>query len=170
VLFIFIGLVPFLGLGNIAQRYVYLASFGFAFLVVIVFKFLASLIRNKNYKVYFLVLLTIVLGGYYFYQNSIVNAQWKEAGRITNRTLGYLRLYYDGKHPNTNYYFVNIPIRKAESWIFPVGIEDGVWFIYRDDTIRVYKISSMDEAKALAKQPGNLVFAFDKYDNIYAVK
>ena len=78
------------------------------------------------------------------------------------------------QHPNSNFYFVNVPIRKADAWIFPVGLEDGIWFIYRDESIKVYKISSIEEGRAIlknAKQKGkNFVFAFDKNDNIYAIK
>jgi len=170
VLFSFISLIPFLGLGNIAQRYAYLASFGFAFLVVVLLSKITSLVKKKDYKVYFLILFTVLLGAWYYYQNGLVNSEWKETGRITNRTLAYLRLYYDGRHPNSNFYFVNVPIRKAEAWIFPVGLEDGVWFIYRDDSIKVYKISSIEEGKNFAKQKNNFVFAFDKDGNIYAVK
>ena len=170
LLFSFIGLIPFLGLGNIAQRYGYLSSIGFAVLVVVILSKITSLIKNKNYKVYLLVFVTVLLGMWYYYQNGLVNSEWKETGRITNRTLAYLRLYYDGQHPNSNFYFVNVPIRKAEAWIFPVGLEDGVWFIYRDDSIKINKISSMTEASALAKQANNFVFAFDKNGNIYAVK
>lgn len=170
VLFSFISLIPFLGLGNIAQRYGYLSSLGFAFLLVIIVKKIGDFIKNKNYKIFTLAALIILLGGWYNYQNTKVNAQWREAGRITQRTLAYLRLYYDGEHPNSNFYFVNVPIRKAEAWIFPVGLENGIWFIYRDETIRVYKISSLSEGRELAKIKNNFVFAFDKKDNIYAVK
>ena len=51
-----------------------------------------------------------------------------------------------------------------------MGLEDGVWFIYRDDTIKVNKITSIEEGAILAKQANNFVFAFDKNGNIYAVK
>ncbi|MCL6096463.1 MAG: O-antigen ligase family protein [Patescibacteria group bacterium] len=170
VSFSFISLIPFLGLGNIAQRYGYLASFGFAFLVVVIFNKIIGFVKNKDYKIYLLVFVTVILGTWYYYQNGLVNSEWKETGRITNRTLAYLRLYYDGKHPNSNFYFINVPIRKAEAWIFPVGLSDGVWFIYRDDSISVYKITSIDEGRMLAKQANNFVFAFDKNGNIYAVK
>ena len=168
--FSFISLIPFLGLGNIAQRYGYLSSFGFAFLVVVLLSKITSFVKNKDYKVYLLVVLTVLLGTWYYYQNGLENLEWKETGRITNRTLAFLRLYYDGEHPNSNFYFVNVPIRKAEAWIFPVGLEDGVWFIYRDDSIKFYNITSMEDASVLAKQGNNFVFAFDKNGNIYAIK
>lgn len=173
IIFSFIALIPFLGLGNISLRYGYLASFGFALLMVLVIKWLASFAKSQKIKIGVMLLLTLLLGTWYYYQLSLENSQWKEAGRITNRTLGFLRLYYDGNHPNSNFYFVNPPIRKAEAWIFPVGLTDGIWFIYRDESIRVYNITSIEEGKQILKngeKGKNFVFAFDKNDNIYAVK
>ena len=172
-LFSFISLIPFLGLGNISERYSYLASIGFAILLVVVLNKAVSFIRKENYKAYLLLAITLLLGGWYYYQINLENAQWKEAGRITNRTLAYLRLYYDGSHPNSSFYFINPPIRKAQAWIFPVGLPDGVWFIYRDDSIRIYNLSSIEDGRNVLKagvKGKTFVFAFDKNGNIYAVK
>jgi hypothetical protein len=171
---VFISLVPFLGLGNIAERYEGLAAVGFALLLVIIFARIAAFVKNIKYQVYILIVLIALLGGWYYSQNRIETGQWYEAGRIANRTLGYLRLYYDGNHPYSNFYFVNPPIRKAQAWIFPAGsLSDGVWFIYRDDTIKVEKLSTTSEGKAIlatSDNAKNFVFAFDKNGNIYAVK
>jgi hypothetical protein len=174
VLFSFVALIPFLGLGNIAERYQGLAAVGFALLVVVIFAKIATFVKNNKHQVYVLLILTVLLGGWYYSQNRVETGQWFEAGRITNRTLGYLRLYYDGNHPNANFYFVGLPTRKAQAWIFPAGsLLDGVWFIYRDDTIKVDKLSTISEGKAIlmtSNKAKNFVFAFDKDGNIYAVK
>ncbi len=173
-LFPFISLVPFLGLENISERYGYLAAVSFSILVVIFFKKISEVFKKENYKTYVLILLTVVLGVWYYNQNNIAYKKWKEAGRITQRTLGYLRLYYDGKHSNSNFYFVNLPERKGEALIFSVGLDDGVWFIYRDDSIRVYKLTSIEEGRNIyinSKEKGkNFVFGFNKEGNIYEVK
>lgn len=172
LLFIFISLIPFLGLGNISQRYTYLASIGFAILAVIFLKKLTSFIKKDQYKTYFLIIFTVLLGSLYYYQTQIANNQWQEAGRITYRTLGYLRLYYDGKRSYNDFYFVNPPIKKANAWIFPVGLSDGIWFIYRDETIRVIKVKSVEEARSQKSNYPNTsyILAFDKNGNIYEVK
>jgi hypothetical protein len=174
ILFIFISLVPFLGLGNIAERYEGLATVGFAMLVVVILKKIASLVKNNLLQVGILLILVALLGGWYYAQNRIETGQWSEASRITNRTLSYLRLYYDGDHPNANFYFVDLPTRKGQAWIFPAGsLTDGIWFIYRDDTIKVDKLSSIQDGKVILKttdQTKNFVFAFDKNGNIYALK
>lgn len=174
ILFSFISLVPFLGLGNIAERYEDLAAVGFAILVVIILRKISLLLKNNLRQAGVLIILLALLGGWYYSQNRIETAQWFEAGRITNRTLSYLRLYYDGYHANSNFYFVDLPTRKAQAWIFPAGsLSDGIWFIYRDDTIKVDKLSSIEDGKvilATSDQTRNFVFAFDKNGNIYAVK
>jgi hypothetical protein len=174
ILFIFISLVPFLGLGNIAERYQELAAVGFALLAVVIFAKIATFVKNNKHQVYFLLILVALLGGWYYAQNRIETGQWSEASRITNRTLSYLRLYYDGNHPNANFYFVDLPTRKGQAWIFPAGsLSDGVWFIYRDDTIKVDKLSSIQDGKvilATSNKATNFVFAFDKNGNIYALK
>ena len=172
--FSFISLIPFLGLGNISQRYSYVASIGFALLIALILKVILSKIKNQRNGQFLIIFITLILGIFYLYQVNMSNLEWRETGRITNRALAYIRLYNDGQHPNSNFYFVNPPIRKANAWIFPVGLDDGLWFIYRDDSIKVYKITSIDEGRTILKNASepdkNFVFAFDKNGNIYEIK
>ena len=171
ILFSFISLIPFLGLGNITERYSYLASVGFAMLLVIILNKVLALIKNNNFRVILLVVIMTIVGGWYLYQNNIENSNWHEAGRITNRTLSYIRLYNDGKHPNSGFYFVNPPIKYAQTWIFPVGLPDGIWFIYRDPSITVYNLNSLAQSRVIPAKntngSANFVFAFDENRNIY---
>jgi hypothetical protein len=172
-LFGFISLIPFLGLGNISERYGYLAAIGFAVVVVLIFRRISRLFKKQNYQLAVLIILTTILGIFYYVQINDENRQWKEAGRITQRTLSYLRLYYDGRHPNSNFYFANLPIRKEQAWIFPVGLEDGIWFIYRDTSIRTYKLDSVEDGKKLragVDKTKNFFFGFNKEGNIYDIK
>jgi hypothetical protein len=133
-----------------------------------------GVIKNSKRAQYLFVLLTFILGIFYYYQINLENKDWHEAGRITQRTLSFLRLYYDGRHPNSNFYFVNLPTRVGNAYVFTAGIDDGVWFIYRDSSIRTYKISSVKEGKEILKnakqKDKNFIFAFDKNNNIYVVK
>ncbi|MGA2911301.1 MAG: hypothetical protein ABSE17_01490 [Candidatus Levyibacteriota bacterium] len=174
LLFSFVSLIPFLGLGNITERYSYLASVGFAILAIIVLSKILAFIKNNNYKLIFVAIIVFVVGGWYLYQNNLENANWSEAGRVTNRTLAYLRLYHDGNHPNSGFYFVNPPIKYGQAWIFPVGLPDGVWFIYRDPSISVNQLNSLVDGKAVpaknADGSANFVFAFDQNRNIYELK
>ena len=174
ILFSFVSLIPFLGLGNITERYTYLASVGFAILLIIILDKVSALVRNNNYKLILITVVMLIISSWYLYQNNIESAAWHEAGRVTNRTLGYIRLYCDGKHPNSGFYFVNLPIKIGQAWMFPVGLQDGMWFIYRDDSIKAYKLNSLTSGEAIpaknADKSANFVFAFDKYRNIYELK
>ena len=172
--FSFISLVPFLGLNNIFPRYQYLASVGFSLMLSLILFKISGVIKNPKKAQYLFVLLTFILGIFYYYQINLENKDWHEAGRITQRTLGFLRLYYDGKHSNSNFYFVNLPTKVGNAYVFITGIDDGVWFIYRDNSIRIYKLASINQGKEILKnakqQDKNFIFAFDKNNNIYAVK
>jgi hypothetical protein len=142
--------------------------------VIIILDKISALAKNNNYRIILLMVVALTIGSWYLYQNGIENAQWHEAGRITNRALGYVRLYHDGNHPNAGFYFVSPPIKIAQAWIFPVGLSDGVWFIYRDDSIGVYQLNSLQDGKVVpaknADGSANFVFAFDKDRNIYELK
>jgi hypothetical protein len=174
ILFSFVSLIPFLGLGNITERYTYLASVGFAILLVIILDKVSALVRDNRYKLVLITVVMLVVSSWYLYQNNIESAAWQEAGRVTYRTLGYIRLYRDGKHPNSGFYFVNLPIKIGQAWMFPVGLQDGIWFIYRDDSIKVHELNSLAVGEAIpaknADKSANFVFAFDKYRNIYELK
>jgi hypothetical protein len=174
ILFSFISLIPFLGLGNITERYSYLASVGFVILAVVILSRILELVKNRNYRIILLAVIVFIVGGWYVYQNNLENANWQEAGRVTYRTLGYMRLYHDGNHPNSGFYFVNPPIRIGQAWIFPVGLADGIWFIYRDTSIGVYELGALKDGQAVpvknANGSANFVFAFDNNRNIYELK
>ncbi len=171
VLFSLISLIPFLGLGNISERYSYLASIGFSMLLVFVLSYISKFVKNGKFAVYILVILTALLGVWYYYQIGFENAEWRNAGKITNRTLAYLRLYYEGIPDGSNLYFVNVPIREKQAWIFPVGLSDGIWFIYRDPALKVYEVSSLAKAKEAAGASKNsYIFVFDKKGMVNAAK
>ena len=172
VLFIFVGLIPFLGFGFIEPRFSYLSSFGFVFLLILVIRQVSLIFKAKEKIV--LALILLILGSLYFYNTNMVANDWKEAGRITNRTLAYLRLYFDGSHPNSEFYFVNLPRKINDTPVFDNGLSDGIWFIYRDESIRTYQLISVEDGKKAlshSKDRGKtFVFGFDKYNNIYVIK
>ena len=172
LLFIFVSLVPFLGLGNISERYSYLASPAFAMLSVLIIYLLSGFLKNDRIRTYVLVFIVALFGIYYYSQINLENQEWYHAGKITNRTLGYLRLYYEGIPKGSTLYFVNVPIRYKQAWVFPVGLSDGIWFIYRDPALKVYEVPTLSKAKEMAgpKPKKTYFFVFDKEGIVNAVK
>jgi len=178
IAFIIISLLPFIGLGNITERYGYLSSVGFV--LVLGYLLLRLYTYLKAYSVQVasvgMVLITLGLVGWYGNQLHSKQLQWNHSGLITFAALKEIRNNYDSIADNSILYFVNIPIRQQEAWIFPVGLEDGVWFIYRDKPIIVKKAATVGEAKALiagmkrSDQKNAYIFEFDKAGKLSAVK
>lgn len=168
ILFLIITLLPFLGLGNISERYGYLSSVGYAFLLVIVVRLLLMrLAPDIRVRKALIVALAVIIGFVYLYQLNIQKKSWGKAGTITQNALAALRINFPEIPQYSNFYFVNVPIKKAQAWIFPVGLEDGIWFIYRDPTIRIYKLGTLTQADAMSAESQvktlqkNYIFIFD---------
>ena len=47
--------------------------------------------------------------------------------------------------------------------MFPVGLNDGIWFIYSDDSLNVRNVGSLEEAKEL-KDSKNKTYIFEFKD------
>ena len=134
LLFSFIALLPFLGLGNISERYGYLSSVGFVFLAIYAIDAFIKKFVGKKGNVYYyslFILVVIFWSLWNFSRLSLENTEWNHAGEITHRALSVFRVYYANMPRNSNIYIANVPIRKGNAWVFPVGLKDGLWFIYR---------------------------------------
>jgi len=169
-IFSFICLIPYLGLGNITERYTFLASVGEVIVVIAIAQMLFMNIKKQSFEKKFLIpgaIITVVFFSYFGLLNK-EKSEWKNSGMVTRLTLAYFRVEEPGLTAGSTLIFVNVPIRKANAWIFPVGLPDALWFIYRDDTQKVYSVKTIDEAKSLAKTLGNqtYIFVFDKDGNL----
>ncbi len=166
-LFFMIALVPFLGLGNIASRYSYLSSVGFVILFTLflkkIFNYLIC-ISDRYIAIMSIVIIAIIFIASHLFQLQAIHTDWQVAGEKSKRFLISLEeIYTDywAKEP-MKFYFVNVPIRYQEAWVFPVGLSDAVWFVFRNDKIQVYQMSSVDQALGAVKNPRNeKVFEFD---------
>ncbi|MBU4099042.1 hypothetical protein KJ980_05330, partial [Patescibacteria group bacterium] len=165
ILFGFISLLPYLALGNIAPRYIYLASAGFA----ISFIQILRLIKNRFILLSLIMAIIII-----FYQMIIAeNNQWKKAGNITKNMLIDFRFDYKNLNSASNIYFVNPPMKLNNAWVFPVGLPDSLWFIYRESMPGIYLVSTIDEAKIKIQNRGafkNYIFIFDKEGKIQRIR
>lgn len=141
LLFFAISLLPFLGLGNISSRYSYLSSFGIVLLLSLFVKQIYSylLMYGRNIAVGIIVMISIVFLSIQLFQLQKIHADWYHAGNISKRFLISLnKLYTESYRQNSvELFFVDPPIRHGEAWVFPVGIEDAVWFTFRNDNISV---------------------------------
>ncbi len=154
--FMIISLLPFLGLGNIAERYALLAS---VFLSVKIVYVLNSILRLKP----MLLIGSVVLISYYFNQVSISRTDWEKAGNVSRKVVYAVKDNYKYFPPDSNLYFVNVPLRVNRAWVYPVGLNDAIWFVYRDESIKVNRNNDVESAINLADQnPNSYVFSYDK--------
>lgn len=175
LLFIFIALLPFLGLGNLAPRYGYLAAIGFSILVAyLLFEIKIRYQKDKNKIIVYSLagFLTIVMLANYLFGLREQNQEWQHAGEITAHTLKFFRIHYQNIAPDATLYFVNLPIKYKNAWVFPVGLSDGLWIGYQSNTLKTVIVSTTSEAvkqKSLHNSSA-YIFTFDKRDQISEVK
>jgi hypothetical protein len=167
VVFTFISLIPFIGLGNITGRYAYLASIGF---IIAICSFLYFVKKRSGIVIVCIFSAVLIVAS-----SSLVLQefeQWKIASGITETTLKILHQNYPKLEPGYRLVFINVPIKYHNAWVFPVGLKDGIWFIYRDDSIRVYQVNSYDDSRNLIKNDiyGVTRFVFDQYGNLSQVE
>lgn len=176
ILFSVIALLPFLGLGNISARYSYLASVGMAFLFVFFMqKLYIHLLGNGRYiAIATVAVLTSVFCLLQITQLRQIHNDWYEAGVKSKRFI----LAIDGVYLNewatepVELHFVNVPIRFGEAWIFPVGIPDALWVVFRNPNLKVYSWPTLEQALGAVAYESKTqkVFVFDQEGNISEVK
>jgi hypothetical protein len=174
LVFAFVALLPFLPLGNIAPRYLYLASapLSLAFVLALAYM-LERVVKKKTALVVGVALIVIILGSSYYVSNANQQKRWLHAGIVTRQTLFSFRKNYTGFNPQTNLSFVNTPVTLGGVWVFPVGLQDGLWFIYRDHMPQVHQVGTFEDAlTAISKSNYNesYIFNFDKDGTIHEVK
>jgi hypothetical protein len=158
-------LLPFLGLGNIAERHVYPAHLGFFILIALLINWIYERLKKQNYILSLCLIALIIAGLLGFYQQELEKAKqnWYQAGEIANKILLALSSNYAEFPLDSTLYFVNLPIRQNRAWVFPVGIEDGIWFIYRDESLTINRTTDLEETLDLAEgKPNAYVFLYEE--------
>jgi len=171
ICFMFIALLPFLGLGNITSRYNYLVSFGFVILFAFCIKKLYGylLTNGRDIAVGVITLIISVFFLLHIIQVQQMHGDWHEAGLKVNKFFvsieGFYSDYWSTGPMKLN--FVNVPIRTGEAWVFPVGLDDALWFMFKNPKIRVYQWQSVEKALDTVSDPINeKVLLFDSQGNV----
>ncbi len=157
-----VPLLPFLGLGNISPRYTYLASFGVMLFAVYLIKKFYDGAERKNKKIIAIIFSVFILLFSYYQISSLVsvNKHWQKAGEIVNNTLVNITysINQENQPPlvNPEFYFINLPIRYGSAWIFPVGLQDALWFSYRDTDLKITVTKDEQSAQNHANQNRNV--------------
>ena len=164
-LFFAISLLPFLGLGNITSRYSYLTSFGLVILFVFFLKktYYYLLNNNKYIASTIIILIVIIFSSFQLFQFQRIQTDWKEAGEKTKSfltSLDWIYAHYPEQYTK-QLYFVNVPIRNGEAWVFPVGLNDAAWLVFRGKDVKISQAQSSEQAFANLGSGYGKVFEFD---------
>mgnify|MGYP001591167512 CR=1 FL=1 len=167
ILFFAISLLPFLGLGNISSRYSYLSSFGIVLLLLLFIKsiYFYLLTNGRNIALAGIVVISIVFFLVHLFQLQKIHSDWQAAGNKSKRFLISLNQVYteSSKEKPVQFYFTDVPIRHGEAWVFPVGLEDALWFTFRNNHVLVNTKESLAQAlEYAANSPDARVFHFNK--------
>lgn len=153
LLFFVITLLPFLGLGNSTARYAYLPSVAAAILLGLILLLAYNGIKRASKVLAFVVVGAIALAyiGLNIYQLNQLNKDWTRASAITYNLIYGFNNYFnfnDGNKTPENpvFYFVDVPIKTGTAWVFPVGLNDGLWFTFQNTNLNVINSKNLDEA------------------------
>lgn len=175
VCFFLLSLLPVLGLGNIAGRYDYLGSVAVLLLMVFLLQnFAKSLFGKRKYlPTVFVIVLVSVFSFYHVLETKRLNKDWHQAGTITSNMLADFTNAYSGANTlpaKPVFYFVNVPIKKGEAWVFPTGLPDALWFAFQNEDLKVVLKPSLKDAFLAAENNKNAsVFMFDENGSLQQV-
>lgn len=168
VLFFFITLLPFLGLGNISSRYSYLATFGVVMILALFIRKLYDylLFNGRQIAIVMTIIVLSVFGLFHMIQAQQILADWHGAGVRTQNFFLSIDQQYERTWSTVpvELHFTNVPIKNGEAWVFPVGLSDAVWLAFRSDKIQVF--THQNTSQALEQVPPSLTtWMFEFQDN-----
>lgn len=150
--FFFIALLPFIGLGNITSRYSYLSSVAVVILMAHLtrkaYRYLIGMGRTAA------LLIVIITASSWsllqLIQHQDLQDDWHAAGEVSRKfVVGMDGAYEDyWRTEPMEFHFVNVPIRVGEAWVFPVGLSDALWLVFRNPDIRVFMWPTIEQAFA----------------------
>jgi hypothetical protein len=165
-LFFFIGIIPFLCFETIYSRYLYLAGFGSAIILV----FLADkayAYLKPNGKLIASLSGILIISIFLMFQVIELNksqTDWDAAGSKIKNFLSSIDGSYEEywKSEPMTFYFINIPHAYGVAQVFSSGLDDALWFSLKNPNIRIEEVSSLEEAYRKVKEPFNdKIFLFD---------
>lgn len=170
-LFFIISLLPFLGLGNITSRYTYLASAGLSLILILLLKKVFDFSKYWGRTIAISATSIFVLIFVFFHLIQIQQAyfDWYGAGDRSRKFFISIEGVYTNlwKEGEVELHFVNVPTRIGQAWIFPVGLEDAIWFAFRNDSIKIFKHTNISSAiQAAGNKNTNFVLEFSENGSV----
>ncbi len=163
ILITLMSFVPVMGLGAATDRYALFPSACLA----IVFAIVLRTFWAQGKRILTIVLLGILGGTMITNVGEVTRLgnDWKFAGNITEQTLLRVKTEFKTVDVPKKFLFVNTPIRYGRAWVFPTGLTDAFWHVYRLSPfpVTIYQFPTLKEAFAFA-QVYREVFIFENFE------
>jgi len=138
-----IAFAAYIPLGGMAERYAYIPSLFLTLGVIGIIDALWNHIRLVG-RVAVLIFISIFL---------MVNVReiqrlgddWKKAGSVVEQSLLVIKKEAWPPKNIKNFYIVNMPIRYGRAWVYPTGMNDALWHMYRENPYFVTQVPSIEE-------------------------
>jgi hypothetical protein len=166
VLVAIISLLPYLGLGAMSERYVLIAS-GFTIVAIsLAVQTISNRTRSNAYN-FVIVLICFAISFLNIKEISRVSFDWQKASDISQTTVLTMRKQFFPLISDTRFIFINTPIRYGRAWIFPTGMNDVLWHLFRVNGYSFVTESAKDIPSAFTYQEklglATYVFTFENY-------
>lgn len=158
-----ISALPFLGLGGMAERYALVPS---VFLIMAVavavdafWKQDRSILKLGTVAVLALLVVWNIA------ELGFVMNDWQKASDVSETTILSLKANFFPLQNTQSFVFVNTPIRYGRAWIFPTGLRDAMWQMFKFNSYSWIVNTAPDVKSAFAvhtQQGEPIVLVFDK--------
>ncbi len=162
----FVALAAYVGLGGMSERYTFAAS---GFFVISAGAYVSTLWEKGTRTIWKIIVAFsfVALIVWNIAEVTRVSRDWKKAGETSQRSLVTLSKMFFPLKEQKSFVFINMPIRYGRAWIFPTGLADPLWHVFRlsDWRYTVTNVSTPQEAYALPITQGYTpeVFIFDNF-------
>lgn len=142
---IFISLIPFVGLGAASERYALLPS---VFVMLFVGYVVTQLFQSRMSWVLKIVTIFLIASCIWWNTNEFkrIEKEWEFAGYVTEQTLKSIKTGFFPPNFTRTFVFIDVPIRIGRAWIFPTGLNDALWHMFRQSPYNVVQVNSIEAA------------------------
>lgn len=148
--YFFIALLPFIGFGNMTSRYSYLSTVAVSIILIYMLHkvYLFLLASGRTAAALIVIIIGSSWGLLQLIQYQQIQNDWRDAGEVSRKFVVEMDSAYEDywRTEPMEFHFVNVPIRLGDAWIFPVGLPDALWLVFRNPDMRVFMWSTLEEA------------------------
>jgi len=160
-----LSMIPFLGLGGMTERYALVPS---AFLILALGETLELLWSTKGKRILAILAVVIVLMLAFWNYSDLMRVKddWKKASKVSETTILALKANFFPLQNTQAFVFVNTPIRYGRAWIFPTGLTDGMWHMFKFNNFAysIYSAQTVKEAFEIKSPQGTpFILEFDDF-------